>query len=69
MNMKNTFLLTVIALICIVSPSLAQDTKPAADGDKASLANQATNPAAPLIQFRFAVESIYNWRDMIFKEW
>jgi len=50
--MKNLFLFAVTALIFISSPSLAQDTKPAAGGDKASLANQATNPAAPLIQFQ-----------------
>jgi hypothetical protein len=61
MNMKNPFLFAVTALIFIASPSLAQDTKPAAntkdakptaDGDKPSLANQATNPAAALIQFQ-----------------
>jgi hypothetical protein len=61
MNMKNSLLFAVASLIFIVTPLLAQDakpatsdkdTKPAADGDKASLANQATNPAAPLIQFQ-----------------
>ena len=59
--MKNSFLFLIVGLICLASPLLAQDAKPtagakdakpAADGDKASLANQATNPAAPLIQFQ-----------------
>ena len=61
MNVKNSFLFAVTSFIFIVTPLLAQDakpatsakdTKPAADGDKASLANQATNPAAPLIQLQ-----------------
>ncbi len=61
MNMKNSFLFAVTSLIFFASLLLAQDakpaasakdTEPAADGDKASLANQATNPAAALIQFQ-----------------
>ena len=59
--MKKIFLFITTALIFIASPLLAQDAKPvtsgkdakpAAGGDKASLATQATNPAAPLIQFQ-----------------
>ena len=60
--MKKLFLYIVTAFIFIASPSLAQDAKPAAsdkdakpaaaEGDKDSLANQATNPAAPLIQLQ-----------------
>jgi len=45
------FMFLLVGLICIALPSLAQDTKPAA-GNISSLANQATNPAAPLIQLQ-----------------
>lgn len=50
--MKTLFL--IISLVSISAPSLSwsEDAKPAAGGDKANLANQATNPAAALIQFQ-----------------